>query len=162
MPFRLICKVKDPTIYSYDQRLASTQGVDPTLVGGTAIYPFAYSIIYGASTYSVTSNALNRGDVPIYPIGITVHGPINNPTITNSSTGDYIQVNTNVGAGNVLRIAYDKDEVSVELDGVSVLNVTSGTFFKLQSGNNEIQMTGSSIGTGAYVEVAYRDGWSLS
>jgi hypothetical protein len=161
-PFRLICKVKDPTIYSYTQHLATTQTVDPTLVGGSAIYPFSYPIIYGASTYSVSSNAINAGDLPVYPIAINVYGPINSPTVTNSSTGEYIQITTNIADGSVLRMAYDKDSVTVEVDGVSVMNQTSGTFFKLQSGNNEIQLTGSTIGSGAYVEVSYRDGWPLS
>lgn len=163
--FRLICKIKDPTIYGLDIKTASTQGSDPTISGGTAIYPFKYPIIYGASTYSVSSSANNAGDLPVYPIGIEVHGPINSPVITNTTTGEFIQIDTNLASSdNVLRITYDKDSLSAEVDGVSVLDDVSddSTYFKLRTGDNSIQLSGSSIGSGAYTILSYRDGYPLS
>ena len=161
-PFRLICKIKDPTIFGTTVKIASTQSVDPGTVSGSAIYPFSYPIVFGASTYSVTSAATNEGDLPVYPLSITVYGPVNQPEIINDTTGESIRVAENLGSSsNVLRISYDKDSLSAEVDGVNVLGSTSGTFFKLQPGANEITLTGSSIGSGAYVEVSYRDGWPL-
>lgn len=161
--FRFICKVKDPTIYGVTVKVADTSGSDPTTSVGTAIYPFSYPIIYGASTYSVTGAATNEGDLPVYPVGITVRGPINVPVITNTTTGEFIQVNANLAStSNFLRIAYDKDSMSVELDGVSVLDDTSGTFFKIQPGVNDLQLNGSSISSGAYLQLSYRDGYPLS
>ena len=161
-PFRLVCKIKDPTIFGTTLKVASTQSVDPTTTTGSAIYPFSYPIVFGASTYSVTSAATNEGDLPVYPLSITVYGPVNQPEIINDTTGESIRVAENLGSSsNVLRISYDKDSLSAEVDGVNVLGSTSGTFFKLQPGANEITLTGSSIGSGAYVEVSYRDGWPL-
>lgn len=162
-PFRLICKIKDPTIFGSDIKLASTVGSDPTTASGSAVHPFTFPIVYGASTYSVTSTANNAGDLPTYPIGITVVGPVNSPIITNVTTGESLRVNVNLNASsNVLRIAYGKDFVTCELDGNSVLNEASGPFFKLRPGPNEISLSGTSIGSGSYVEVAYRDAWPLS
>lgn len=162
-PFRFICKVKDPTIYTEDLATASTITSDPTTASGSAIYSFSYPIIFGASTYSVTSTATNTGDLPVYPATIKVVGPVNNPTITNTTTGESILVTTNLSStSNILLINYGKDFLSVEKDGVNVLDQTSGTFFKLQPGGNEITLSGSSIGSGAYVEVTYRSGWPLS
>lgn len=164
-PFRLICKVKDPTIHGGTLKTASTQGSDPTLASGTAIYPFEYPIVYGASTYSVTSAATNEGDLPAYPASITVRGPVNSPVITNETTGEFIQVNTNLATtSNFLVISYDKDSLSVEKDGISVQNdvTTDSTYFKLQPGANEITLTGSSVGSGAYVALNYYDAWPLS
>lgn len=164
-PFRLICKIKDPTIYGVTVKIASTQSSDPTTSTGTAIYPFKYPIVYGASTYSVSSTALNQGDLPVYPGSIAVHGPVNIPIITNTTTGEFIQVNTNLASSsNVLRITYDKDSLSVEVDGVSVLNdvSTDSTWFKLQPGGNDLRLNGSSISSGAYLEVTYLDGYPLS
>jgi hypothetical protein len=161
-PFRLICKIKDPTIFGTTVKIASTQSVDPSTSSGAAVYPFSYPIVFGASTYSVTSAATNEGDLPVYPLSITVYGPVNQPVITNDTTGESIKVAENLGSSsNVLRISYDKDSLSAEIDGVNVLGSTSGDFFKLQPGANEITLTGSSIGSGAYVEVSYRDGWPL-
>lgn len=162
-PFRLVCKIKDPTIYTEDLSTASTVSSDPTTASGTAVLPFSYPIIFGASTYSVTSSATNSGDIPVYPVSVLVNGPVNSPIVTNETTGDFILVTTNLAtSSNVLRINYGKDFLTVEKDGVSVLDQASGTFFKLQPGGNEISLSGSSIGSGAYVEVTYRSGWPLS
>ena len=61
-------------------------------------------------------------------------------------------------------ISYDKDSLSVLRNGVSVLNnVTSAsTYFKLEPGGNQFQLTGSSISDDAYATVSYYSGWSLS
>jgi hypothetical protein len=164
-PFRLVCKIKDPTIYGYPAKTASTQSVDPTLVGGTALYSFTYPIIFGASNYSVSSTASNHGTIPAYPTSIVVHGPINNPTITNSATGEYITVGVNLtSSSDVLTIIYDKDSLSVDFNGTSALaSVTTGsTYFKLQPGANTINLSGSTISSGAYVVLNYMDSYALS
>lgn len=164
-PFTLVCKVKDPTIYGYPSKTASTQGVDPTTGGGAAVFPFTFPVVFGASTYSVTNTARNEGDIPVYPQSIQVFGPINNPTITNETTGEFITVSENLASSsNVLTIIYDKDSLSVELDGNSVIGSITDTssYFKLQPGDNQITLSGTSIGSGAYVVVNYADGFALS
>lgn len=164
-PFRLICKIKDPTIFGTDLKVADTSGADPSTSSGTAIYPFSYPIIYGASTYSVSSTAQNDGDIPTYPVSITIRGPVNSPKVTNTTTGEFIQVNTNLAStSNFLRISYDKDSLSVEKDGVSVLDTVTeeSTYFKLQPGGNDLQLNGSSISSGAYMQLSYRDAYPLS
>ena len=164
-PFRLICKVKDPTIYAATSSQADTGEADFTTASGTALYSFAYPIIYGASTSSVTVDANNIGDLPVYPVGITITGPVNSPKVTNGATGEYIEVGVNLAtSSNSLVIAYDKDSLVVERDGVSVLNsVTSAsTYFKIQPGSNEISLTGSSISDTARAVVSFRSGWPLS
>lgn len=163
-PFRLVCKVKDPTIYGATLKQADTGDADFTTASGTAIYAFSYPIIYGASTSSVSVDANNVGDVPVYPVSININGPVNSPRITNTTTGAYIQVNVNLASSsNELIIAYDKDSLSVELDGVSVLNqVTSGsTYFKIPPGSNIFQLTGSSISDDARAIVSFYDGYGL-
>lgn len=164
-PFQLICKVSDPTIFSSTTAVATTQGSDPTTNGGTAKFPFGFPVLFGASVYSTSSVATNAGDLPGYPISIKVHGAINTPTITNAATGEYITVNTNVANGSILTIAYDKNELTVDVDGVSVLNqvTAASSFFKLQPGGNNITLTGSSFSSGAYVVLTYYSGyWPLS
>ncbi len=163
-PFRLICKVKDPTIFGATLKTASTAGAEPSTSTGAAVYSFAYPIVFGASVFSVTSDATNSGDLPVYPIAINVTGPVNSPKISNTTTGEYIEVTTNVGVGEELAIAYDKDSLVVTKEGVSVLNLvtSASTYFKLQPGNNPIELTGSSIGDGAFVSVTYRDAYPLS
>lgn len=164
-PFRLVCKIKDPTIYGETLKAADTGEAAFGVASGSAAYPFGYPIAYGASTSSVSVDANNIGDIPVYPTSINIHGPVNAPKITNTTTGEYIQVNSNLAlSSNELVIIYDKDSLSVELDGVSVLNqvTTSSTFFKIPPGSNIFSLTGSSISDDAYAVVNFRDGWSLS
>lgn len=164
-PFRLICKVADPTIFSDIILTATTQGSDPTTSGGSATYPFKFPVQYGSSTYSTTATATNNGDLDGYPLSIKVYGPINNPTVTNTTTGEYITINTNIASNSILSIEYGKDSLTVDVDGVSKLNdVTSdSTYFKLKPGGNAIELKGSSFSSGAYVELKYYKGyWPLS
>lgn len=163
-PFRLVCKIKDPTIYGLPYKTASTQGTTITTGGGAGIFPLSFPIIFGASTVSVTSTAYNSGTVSSYPTNIRIVGPINNPRVTNGATGEYIQISQNLAtSSNELVITYDKDSLTVELDGNSVISsVTNGsTYFKLRPGGNPITLTGTSIGD-AYVEVNYADSYALS
>lgn len=163
--FTFICKIKDPTIFGGTLKTASTQSVDPTTSSGTAEYPIEYPIIYGATLFSVSSDANNAGDLPTYPQSIIVNGPINAPKITNSTTGEYIEIDTNLStSSNQLVITYDKDSLIAEVDGVSVLDSvsTNTTWFKLEPGSNNITLSGNTIGSGAYVTVSYYDAFPLS
>lgn len=163
-PFRLVCKVKDPTIFGGTAKSLSTEDTDPTLLGGSAEFDFQFPIIFGASTSSVSNVANNTGDLSTYPTSIQVIGPVNIPTITNTTTGEFITVNVNLTtSSNVLTITYDKDSLSVVHDGNSVLSSVSSdsTFFKLEPGQNTITLTGTSLGSGAYMELNYYDAWPL-
>jgi hypothetical protein len=163
-PFRLICKIKDPTIYGGTLNVADTTPASFTVSTGTAIFPVTLPIIFGASTSSVTTDANNLGDVPVYPVSINIHGPINSPKITNTTTGEYIQVSTNLaGVNNELVISYDKDSLRVETDGVSVLSsvTTNSTYFKIRPGSNILTLTGSSISSDAYATLSYYSGYGL-
>ena len=163
-PFRLICKVKDPTIHGSVLKQANTSQATPSTSTGSAVYSFVYPIVYGASTYSVTADAINDGDQPAYPLSITVVGPVSTPKVTNVATGEYIEVARTIGAGETLLIVYDKDTLTVTHQGVSVLNLVSATstYFKLRPGSNPIMLSGSSISDGAYAVVSFRDAYPLS
>lgn len=163
--FRLVCKVKDPTIHGTTLRLANTAGSNPSLATGTAIHPFTYPIIYGASTFSVGSSITNGGDIDAYPESIVITGPALNPIITNVLTGEFIQTNVNLATiTDVLRINYDKENIIAEVNGVSVLgSVTeASTFFMIRPGTNPITLSGTSLGSGASAQVSCYDAYPLS
>lgn len=164
-PFRLICKIKDPTIFGATTKQADTGNAAFGTASGTAIHSFEYPIIYGASTASVSVDANNVGDLPVYPISININGPVNKPRITNTSNGEYIEVDVNLSSSsNELIISYDKDSLSVLEDGVSRINKVSdgSTFFKIPPGSNVIQLTGTSISDDARAVLSFYDGWPLS
>lgn len=165
VPFKLFCKVKDPTIYSGTLLVASTAAGDPTETVGSAAFPFSFPIAFGATYYSVSATALNTGTVSTYPQSIDVYGPVTNPKLTNNATGEFLQVNVTLNSStDHLQIQYNKDYLAVTLNGNNELNnVTSdSSYFKIHPGGNGISLTGSSISSGSYATVAYYSGFSLA
>lgn len=165
LPFRIYCKVKDPTIYGATLKLASTINGTPGTTIGSAAYPFTYPIAFGATYYTVTADAQNLGSVPTYPQSIDVYGPVTNPKLINNATGEYILVNCTLNTvADHLQVQYHKDYLSITVNGVNNLqNLSSGsTLWKIHSGDNIISLTGSSISSGSYATVNYYDGYSLA
>lgn len=163
--FTLLCKIKDPTIYSASQATATTAQADVTATGA-AKYSFTYPVVYGATLLNVQQAAINEGDLPVYPIGMLVYGPVTDPIITNVTTGEFISFSgvTLSSGANILSIAYDKDTIAITLDGTNVLSkvTNTSTYFKLRPGANVLQLSGASVGSGAYLNVSYYSGWPLS
>ena len=164
--FILICKIKDPTIYGADLKTATTAPVDLTGTTGSFQYPVTFPEAYGASLYSTSNTAYNAGDLPVYPIAMTVYGPCVNPKITNARTGEYITLQgvTLSNSLNIATLTYDKDSLIVQVDGNNALSrvTNTSTYFKLMPGGNQITLSGSSVSNGAYLTVQYRDGWPLA
>lgn len=165
LPFKIYCKVKDPTIYGGTLKVASTLAGTPGGTTGSAAYPFAYPIVFGATYYTVTATATNVGVVPTYPQSIDVYGPVTNPVITNGATGEFLNVGVTLNSPtDHLQIQYATDYLAVTLNGTSVLSKVSNTstYWKVMPGGNGISLTGSSISSGSYCTVAYYDGYSLA
>lgn len=164
-PFVIYCKIKDPTIFSGASKTASTQASDVTLTTGAAVFPVAFPVVFGASLMAVSSTAQNNGTLAGYPASIVVHGPVNNPKITNGATGEYIQIGVNLtSTSDVLTINYDKDTLNMDLNGTSEIQNLSGgsTLFKIQPGENVISLTGSTVSDNAYAVVSYYDYYPLA
>jgi hypothetical protein len=165
VPFRIYCKVKDPTIYGATLQTASTAASVPGASSGSAVYPFAYPIVYGATYYTVTATATNNGTIPVRPESVDVYGPVTTPVITNGATGEFLKVAVTLNSpSDHLQIQYAKDYLSVTLNGVNHLKdvSTDSTYFKIHPGGNGISLTGSSISSGSYATVNFYDGYSLA
>lgn len=164
-PFMILAKIKDPTIYSATLSTASTGQATPSLGGGAAVYSFTYPIVYGATLFSVSADCNNVGTIPVYPLTVTINGPVTTPRITNLATGEYIEVAVTLNSTlDQLNLTYDKDTLNINLNGVSVINkLSSGsTLFKIHPGTNTIQLSGTSVGNGAVAQVEFYSGYPLS
>lgn len=165
VPFTIYCKVKDPTIYGSTLKVASTIASTPGASTGSAVYPFTFPVVYGATYYTVTATATNIGTVKTYPQSIDIYGPVTTPVITNGATGEFIKVAVTLNSpSDHLQIQYAKDYLNVTLNGVNSLRYvsTDSTYFRIIPGGNGISLTGSSISSGSYATVAYYDGYSLA
>lgn len=164
-PFTIYCKIKDPTIYGSILKTASTQTSNPVSSGGSAKYPFKYPILFGSTLYTVSSVATNNGTLSAYPFSINIYGPITNPRITNKLTGEYINITATLNSvSDVISINYGKDLLVATLNGNSIVSgISKDTiYFKIKPGDNPIELSGASIGTGAYCVLTYRDAYALA
>jgi hypothetical protein len=162
-PFKLWCKLKYPVIFSQSPNSTTIGSSTATITGGSFL-PFTLPEVLGASTYSSNGSIRNDGTIGSYPT-ITVYGPINRPKVTNVTTGEYLEFDVNLNStSNVLRINYDQDSLTAEVDGNSVINKqTSGsTYFKLIPGINNLKLSGSTMGSGTYATVSAYSTWPLS
>lgn len=164
-PFTIYCKVKDPTIFGGVVKVATTQTANFSQTTGSAAFAVAFPVVFGSTLFTVSATAINNGTLPGYPASVIVHGPVNIPKVTNGATGEFIKVNVNMTSVNdVLTITYDKDTLSIDLNGVQQLQnlTTDSTLFKIKPGNNVISLTGSSVSTSAYAVVNYYDYYPLA
>jgi hypothetical protein len=93
----------DPTFYD-PTKITTTWDVlvDPALPLHTA-FPITFPITLGPTAYAVTKAITYTGSWLAYP-KITITGPMNGFMILNSATGEYIEINYIISAGEVVTI----------------------------------------------------------
>lgn len=103
-------------------------------------------------------NIVNKGDVET-PVRIEFRGPATNPRITNRSTGDSIQVNRQLLAGDVLVITTDFGNKRVEINGVNAFNWIDldSVFWQLRVGDNVVEYSSDDPVEPAAVVITYRN-----
>ena len=106
------------------------------------IYNRTYNLVYGFSTSGGAATVQNNGWATTYP-QITIGGPIVNPTIGNSTSGNYITVTGSYTSTDVILI--DLDSKLVTVNGNPARNLVAGTstWFGALPGANAFYLTGS-------------------
>lgn len=182
-PFRLLCKTKYPIITAQTPKTATITigsvntlggfGVPfliplsiPSTSGGAAgsTFPVTYPVMWGSSKSTGSASITNAGDIAAYP-SISIIGPISRPKITNVTTGEYIEFDTNLPtSSDGIAIQYDADSISMTRNGANIYgSLTAGSsLFRLRPGINTFTLTGTSVGTGASAAVTASDAWPIS
>lgn len=93
-------------------------------------------------------NAQNTGTTSASPV-ITIYGANQNPTITNTATGELIKINVTTSATDVI-VINSGEFWSVKLNGgnINALADSTSSFFDLQPGDNLLEFTTDNAGTG--------------
>ncbi|MFA1820549.1 phage tail domain-containing protein [Virgibacillus oceani] len=111
---------------------------------GKFTFPFTFPVQFGIEGDITTIN--NEGDTSA-PVIITIQGPITRPIIENRTTGEYMQVNTRIGAEEVLYIDTNPQAKRVEIHRSNQIIKAMGyvdhnsDFWQLQVGDNELRYT---------------------
>jgi hypothetical protein len=124
----------------YDSNLQTANMLISAALGRTYNREFNYT--YGGGSSSVTTTISNIGWATTYPT-ITIQGPITNPIIGNTTTGNTLNFTGTYSALDVLEI--DLYNQLITLNGVAARNLLiSGTWFAAPPGNSNFFFTGSS------------------
>jgi hypothetical protein len=124
----------------YDSNLQTANMLISAALGRTYNKTFNYT--YGGGSSSVTTTINNIGWATTYPT-ITIQGPITNPVIGNTTTGNTLNFTGTYSALDVLEI--DLYNQLITLNGVAARNLlVSGTWFAAPPGNSNFFFTGTS------------------
>jgi len=91
---------------AYDPVVFDPTRVDTELTLGSLgelVFPITFPIVFGASILNNTVNITYPGTWETYPV-IIVTGPLNDFTITNDTTGEVIELDYDIVAGNIITI----------------------------------------------------------
>lgn len=127
----------DPNYYNNNLQTA-VMAISPAL-GRTYNREFNYT--YGGGSSTVTTTISNIGWATTYPI-ITINGPITNPVVGNSTSGDTLYFTGTYSSSDILEI--DLYNQLITLNGAPARNLLiSGTWFDAPPGNSLFFFTGT-------------------
>jgi phage-related protein len=124
----------------YDNNLQTSVMQISAALGRTYNKTFNYT--YGGGSATVTTTISNIGWATTYPI-IRINGPITNPVVGNSTSGDTLYFSGTYSALDLLEI--DLYNQLITLNGAPARNLLiSGTWFDAPPGNSNFFFTGTS------------------
>lgn len=158
-----------------DQRVVTVRLLDAiTITGQGVLKSFQIPLVAADSlAYSATQQSSNRtttgtlnvvvaGTANTWPV-ITIHGPITNPVVTNTLTGETIDMTGLTLGTTVSRVVDCKAETVVDGGGVNKISdlvPATTTFFPLYQGvTNPISLAGSGTGANTKMTVAFNNAY---
>jgi hypothetical protein len=130
---------------------------------GGIVYPVVYPVVYGATTGgSVT--ATNYGDAEAKPL-FTLYGPMENPVITNQTTGRFLRLNMTIESGRKVEINMARPSIMEGPASGSAINnrqdkkATGSSFWRIRPGANVLKLQAAHYDAGT-AEIRFRSAYS--
>lgn len=147
----------DPLIYSSVLKTASSGLPSPT---AGATFPITFPLSFGASTggsFSVTNSGAY-----ITPPVFTITGPVTNPSLTFTATGQFFALTITLGSTDVLVIDMNARTVLLNGSAYRFNDIKTGsTWFGFPPGTSSIAVASSdATAVAAVFTAAYRDAWA--
>lgn len=144
----------DALIYSYDESASTLNVFQPA---GGRTYDRTYDVTYGAAGFNGTALLTNNGTT-LAPVLIRIYGPVTNPTITNSTTGQSLGLTATIDAGRFIDI--NTTDRTIMLDGTAdrYSYLTNPGWWGLIPGVNEIRYF-AEFSAGSLAEIYFRSAW---
>lgn len=149
-------RASDPTWYN---PTPISGGATPSIAGTPTPVPLLVPWTAGASALNSTLSITNSGTWLSYPI-ITAVGPITSLVITNTTSGDKIEVSGTIASGDTwtFDLRYGRKTVIDQTGANKSSSITADSSlatFAIERGANAITVTGSSTGAASAVNLVY-------
>jgi hypothetical protein len=151
----------DPRIY--DSALQTATATLPVGNGGLS-WPITWPASWGSSSGGGLILATNAGNFETRPV-ITVAGPVDNPTITNGTSGQALTFALTVASGDTLVVDLAAKTVLYFVGGTGLGGNRRGTmtptsqWWALAPGTSTIQYTANTVDVGSTMTLAWRSAW---
>lgn len=147
----------DPLRYA---TTASTASCGLATTSGGLSFPLVFPLDFGPGAGGGTLALANAGTTATWPTW-TITGPVTNPVIVNTGTGERLALTLTIDAGQQLTL--DTDARTVMLAGVAsrrgALGATS-TWFPLRPGTTAVAFQAASYDPAANLAATWRSAWS--
>lgn len=133
-----------PDGFLYDVTVNSATTTLPSSSTGGATFQWAFPLNFGPSTGG-TLQAVNNGKYPARPV-FKFTGPVKNPKVLNSVTGQYVRVNLSLYTGDVLTV--DTASRAVRLNGANRNNALDlgSSLFNIPPGGASLRFASTDSG----------------
>ncbi len=136
---------------------SATTGTVTLPQDGGVVFDLVWDIVFGASAEG-SLTLTNQGSAQAEPV-ITLYGPLPNPRITNTATGEFIALNHTLLAGDVITIDCANNTI---VQGANTnrmgTRLAGSTLWAIQPGPNTITLSASSYAAG-YATVTFHHAW---
>jgi hypothetical protein len=152
---QFMCQAENPSIFDSNLiTLPINQGLSVATGFG---FPFGFPFGFGAAVDPTTTNAYNSGNRPATAI-FTIPGPVTNPRILSTTTGDELRFVIDLAASDYLEI--DLYNRTVRLNGTASRrgSLLEPNWFMLEVGDNFLQYRADTAGNPP-ASVSYRNAW---
>jgi hypothetical protein len=147
--YRVELKAEDPF---WKGSTAVTGSASLSDEGGTPVSSPVPSPVGTASDNLVSIT--NNGDVEYYP-SITINGSVENPTVTNTTTGESFSFDYDLEAGGSIEVYYQTGEVFAKKGSADIYENLTGDLFKLATGTNSIRFTADTFSSSASIDITF-------
>ncbi len=151
----------DPRIYD---TTVQTQNVSLPAGNGGLAWPVTWPTSWGSSSGGGTMTVTNAGSFETRPL-VTIAGPVDNPTISNVTSGQSLTFITHVNSGDTLVIDLNARTALYFVGSTGVGGNRRGTmtatsqWWVLAPGTSTLQFTANTVLTGATMTVAFQSAW---
>jgi hypothetical protein len=144
----------------YTATLSSARTTPPAALGGIT-WPVTWPLVWPAGLAGGTVYVANGGDYNTPPV-ITVRGPLTTPAVYRQDTGDVLELNTTLGAADVVVIDVLADTLT--LNGTSARTLLSDrskavSSFLMPPGNTALALRAAITDPSASMTVTWRSAY---